>query len=143
MVKNTFFIINVKFEKVHTFKKIYSAIRTSLNANPKQVREHIMNEVAQILACYRKNCANPSSAGQLVLPECMKLLPLYSNCVIKNDSISGGSEISTDDRSYLMHLVNGMDVKLSNVFFYPRLLPFVSHWLLIQIFFSITYLTVR
>ncbi|CAL1526344.1 unnamed protein product [Lymnaea stagnalis] len=99
------------------------AIRTSLNANPKQVREHIMNEVAQILACYRKNCANPSSAGQLVLPECMKLLPLYSNCVIKNDSISGGSEISTDDRSYLMHLVNGMDVKLSNVFFYPRLLP--------------------
>ncbi|XP_055875953.1 protein transport protein Sec24C-like [Biomphalaria glabrata] len=100
------------------------AIRTSLNANPKQVREHIMNEVAQILACYRKNCANPSSVGQLVLPECMKLLPLYANCIIKNDSISGGSEISTDDRSYLMHLVNGMDVKLSNVFFYPRLVPF-------------------
>jgi len=100
------------------------AIRTSLNANPKQVREHIMNETSQILACYRKNCANPSSAGQLVLPECMKLLPLYANCVIKSDSISGGSEISTDDRSYLMHLVNSMDVTMSNVFFYPRLLPF-------------------
>ncbi|XP_005101853.1 protein transport protein Sec24C [Aplysia californica] len=100
------------------------AIRTSLNANPKQVREHIMNEVSQILACYRKNCANPSSAGQLVLPECMKLLPLYANCVIKSDSISGGSEISTDDRSYLMHLVNSMDVTMSNVFFYPRLVPF-------------------
>ncbi|GFS08347.1 transport protein Sec24C [Elysia marginata] len=100
------------------------AIRTSLNANPKQVREHIMNETAQILACYRKNCANPSSPGQLVLPECMKLLPLYANCVIKNDSISGGSEISTDDRSYLMHLVNSMDPSTSNVFFYPALLPF-------------------
>ena len=102
------------------------AIRTSLNANPKQVREHIMNETAQILACYRKNCANPSSPGQLVLPECMKLLPLYANCVIKNDSISGGSEISTDDRSYLMHLVNSMDPRTTNVFFYPTLLPFVS-----------------
>lgn len=100
------------------------AIRTSLNANPKQVREHIMNETAQILACYRKNCANPSSPGQLVLPECMKLLPLYANCIIKNDSISGGSEISTDDRSYLMHLVNSMDPRTSNVFFYPALLPF-------------------
>ncbi|GFN78549.1 transport protein sec24c [Plakobranchus ocellatus] len=100
------------------------AIRTCLNANPKQVREHIMNETAQILACYRKNCANPSSPGQLVLPECMKLLPLYANCVIKNDSISGGSEISTDDRSYLMHMVNSMDPQMSNVFFYPTLLPF-------------------
>ena len=49
-----------------------------------------MNEVAHILACYRKNCASPSSAGQLILPECMKLLPVYSNCVIKNDGIQGG-----------------------------------------------------
>lgn len=49
-----------------------------------------MNEVAQILACYRKNCANPSSAGQLILPECMKLLPLYANCIIKSDGIQGG-----------------------------------------------------
>ena len=37
-----------------------------------------------------------------------------------------GSEISTDDRSYLMHLINAMDVHMTNVFFYPRLLPFVS-----------------
>lgn len=100
------------------------AIRNTLNHNPKHVREHIMNEVSQILACYRKNCANPSSAGQLILPECMKLLPLYSNCIIKSDGIQGGSEISTDDRSYLMHLINAMDVHTTNVFFYPRLLPF-------------------
>lgn len=100
------------------------AIRNTLNHNPKHVREHIMNEVSQILACYRKNCANPSSAGQLILPECMKLLPLYSNCIIKSDGIQGGSEISTDDRSYLMHLINAMDVAATNVFFYPRLLPF-------------------
>ncbi|XP_041364667.1 protein transport protein Sec24C-like [Gigantopelta aegis] len=99
------------------------AIRQTLNTNPKQVREYIMNEVSQILACYRKTCANPSSAGQLILPECMKLLPLYANCIIKNDGIQGGSEISTDDRSYLMHLINSMDVQSSSVFFYPKLLP--------------------
>ncbi|ESO85828.1 hypothetical protein LOTGIDRAFT_221280 [Lottia gigantea] len=106
---------------VNYFSK--QAIRNILNTNPKQVREHIMNEVSQILACYRKNCANPSSAGQLILPECMKLLPLYGNCVIKNDGIQGGSEISTDDRSYLTHLINSMSVESSSVFFYPRLLP--------------------
>ena len=40
--------------------------------------------------------------------------------------VISGSEISTDDRSYLMHLINAMDVQSTNVFFYPRLLPFVS-----------------
>lgn len=99
------------------------AIRNVLNKNPRETREHIMNQTAQILACYRKNCASPSSAGQLILPECMKLLPVYSNCVIKNDGIQGGQDISTDDRSYLMHLINSMDVKSSCAFFYPRLLP--------------------
>ncbi|XP_048763723.2 protein transport protein Sec24C-like isoform X2 [Ostrea edulis] len=99
------------------------AVRTGLNSNPKQVREGIMNQVAQILACYRKNCASPSSVGQLILPESMKLLPLYANCIVKSDALQGGSEISTDDRSYLMHKLNAMDVASSQVFFYPSLIP--------------------
>ncbi|KAL4239532.1 Protein transport protein Sec24C [Mactra antiquata] len=99
------------------------AIRNTLNKSPRETREHIMTEVANVLACYRKNCASPSSAGQLILPECMKLLPLYGNCVIKSDGIQGGQDISTDDRSYLMHLTNAMDVKSSCAFFYPRLIP--------------------
>lgn len=99
------------------------AIRNTLNSTPKQVRENMANQVAHILACYRKNCASPSSAGQLILPECMKLLPLYTNCVIKNDAIQGGCNVSTDDRSYLILMLNAMNVKATNVFFYPRLLP--------------------
>lgn len=99
------------------------AIRNTLQKSPRETREHIMNDIANVLACYRKNCASPSSAGQLILPECMKLLPLYGNCVIKSDGIQGGQDISTDDRSYLMHLINAMDVKSSCAFFYPRLIP--------------------
>lgn len=99
------------------------AIKSLLNNNPCQVRESITNDVAHILACYRKNCASPSSAGQLILPECMKLLPVYGNCVLKSDGLRGGQEISTDDRSYLMFIMNSMDVKFSNVFFYPRIFP--------------------
>jgi len=98
------------------------AIRNVLNKTPREMREHIMTQVANILACYRKNCASPSSAGQLILPECMKLLPLYGNCVVKSDGIQGGQDISTDDRSYLMHLINAMDVKSSAAFFYPQLI---------------------
>ena len=67
-----------------------AAVRDQLLKTPKDVREAIMTQCAEILACYRKNCANPSSVGQLILPESMKLLPLYSNCVIKNDALQAG-----------------------------------------------------
>lgn len=30
------------------------------------------------------------SVFQLILPECMKLLPLYTNCILKNDILLGG-----------------------------------------------------
>ncbi|XP_031561696.1 protein transport protein Sec24C-like isoform X2 [Actinia tenebrosa] len=99
------------------------AVKQVLTTVPKDIRERLINQCAQILACYRRNCASPSSAGQLILPECMKLLPLYVNCIIKNDALSGGSEMSSDDRNWLMRKVLSMDQSLSVPFFYPRLFP--------------------
>lgn len=99
------------------------AYRGVLNSPVKSVRDSLINQCAQILACYRKNCASPSSAGQLILPECMKLLPVYLNCVLKSDVLQPGPEVTTDDRAYIRQLVTSMDVAETNVFFYPRLLP--------------------
>ncbi|XP_059802400.1 protein transport protein Sec24C-like [Hypanus sabinus] len=99
------------------------AYRGVLSNPTKTVRESLINQSAQILACYRKNCASPSSAGQLILPECMKLLPVYLNCVLKSDVLQPGAEVSTDDRAYIRQLIASMDVSETNVFFYPRLLP--------------------
>uniref|UniRef100_A0A8C3CJV5 SC24C protein n=1 Tax=Cairina moschata TaxID=8855 RepID=A0A8C3CJV5_CAIMO len=99
------------------------AYRGVLNSPVKTVRDALINQCAQILACYRKNCASPSSAGQLILPECMKLLPVYLNCVLKSDVLQPGLEVTTDDRAYIRQLVTSMDVAETNVFFYPRLLP--------------------
>ena len=113
------------------------SISKLMETSPKQVKEGLMSQCANVLACYRKNCASPSSAGQLILPECMKLLPLYSNCVIKSDAITGGSDLGCDDRAYHMsclrsvsnHLLrvnimtpccSSMDVSSSLVYFYPR-----------------------
>lgn len=62
---------------------------------------------------------------QLILPECMKLLPVYLNCVLKSDVLLPGGDVSLDDRAYLRQLISGMDVTESHVFFYPRLLPLV------------------
>ncbi|XP_068114147.1 protein transport protein Sec24C isoform X4 [Hyperolius riggenbachi] len=102
------------------------AFRGVLNNPTKSVRDTLINQCAQILACYRKNCASPSSAGQLILPECMKLLPVYLNCVLKSDVLQPGAEVSIDDRAYIRQLISSMDVADSNVFFYPRLLPFTK-----------------
>jgi protein transport protein SEC24 len=94
--------------------------------NPKAVKDNIVTRAAQILATYRKNCASPSSAGQLILPECMKLLPLYVNCLLKSDALSGGSDMTLDDRSYVMQEVMIMDIPTSVNYFYPRLIPLID-----------------
>lgn len=85
-----------------------------------------MLRTAQILAAYRKNCASPGSAGQLILPECMKLLPLYINCLMKSDALSGGSEMTLDDRTFQMMAVMIMDIPTSVNYFYPRLVPLMD-----------------
>lgn len=99
------------------------AYRGVLNNATKTVRDTLTSQCAQILACYRKNCASPSSAGQLILPECMKLLPVYLNCLLKSDVLQPGADTTTDDRAYLRQIITSMDVAETNVFFYPRLVP--------------------
>merc|ERR1711931_590958 len=94
-----------------------------METSPKVVKEGLMSQCATILACYRKNCVSPSSAGQLILPECMKLLPLYTNCLLKSDALAGGADLGCDDRAFHMSTVSSMDVNSSVTYFYPRLIP--------------------
>ncbi|KAH1004221.1 hypothetical protein HUJ04_004007 [Dendroctonus ponderosae] len=91
--------------------------------NPKAVKDALVNRSAQILATYRKNCASPTSAGQLILPECMKLLPLYTNCLLRCDALSGGQDMTLDDRAFVMQAVLTMDVRSSTGHLYPTLIP--------------------
>uniref|UniRef100_A0A6P4EQB4 Protein transport protein Sec24C n=1 Tax=Drosophila rhopaloa TaxID=1041015 RepID=A0A6P4EQB4_DRORH len=91
--------------------------------SPKQVKDNLIHRSAQILACYRKHCTSPTSAGQLILPECLKLLPLYASCLLKNDAISGGSDMTLDDRSYVIQFILSMDLNQSASYLYPRFIP--------------------
>ncbi|XP_018393564.1 PREDICTED: protein transport protein Sec24C [Cyphomyrmex costatus] len=94
-----------------------------LDSTPKTVKDNLIARCANILATYRKNCTTPSSAGQLILPECMKLLPLYLNCLLKNDALSGGADMTIDDKSYVMQAVVTMPIPISVAYIYPRLYP--------------------
>ncbi|CAK9297142.1 unnamed protein product [Gordionus sp. m RMFG-2023] len=99
------------------------AVRGIFMASAKQVKETSSKLCAQSLACYRKQCANNSSSGQLILPECMKLLPLYISCLLKTDAMLGGISIKTDDRNWILYIVRNMSVLESNGYVYPRLIP--------------------
>jgi protein transport protein SEC24 len=79
-----------------------------------------------MLACYRKNCANAPSRGQFILPETLKLMPLFINSLLKSDAISGAKSVTTDERVYHMFRFLSMDVLSSYVYFYPRIIPLLD-----------------
>jgi len=58
-------------------------------STPKSIRESIITQAANMLACYRKNCAQSTTSGQLILPETLKLLPVYVGSLIKSEVLTG------------------------------------------------------
>ncbi|XP_051559873.1 protein transport protein Sec24D-like isoform X1 [Myxocyprinus asiaticus] len=100
-----------------------SACQAMLNQPLKAVREILVNQTAHMLACYRKNCASPSVASQLILPDAMKVFPVYMNSLLKAPALVGSAELSTDDRAFQRLMVMAMGVEETQVLLYPRLIP--------------------
>ena len=86
------------------------------------VRESVVTVCVNILCNYRKMVASPqTAAGQLVLPESFKLLPLYTLSLTKSGIMRPGTEVRADERSYLMAMATRMPIMVSVGFIYPRL----------------------
>ncbi|KAM9426624.1 protein transport protein Sec24D isoform 2-T2 [Pholidichthys leucotaenia] len=100
-----------------------SAYRAILNQPLKNVREILVSQTAHMLACYRKNCASPSAASQLILPDAMKVFPVYINSLMKTAPLVGSTELSTDDRAHQRMSVMAMGVEDTQLLLYPRLIP--------------------
>lgn len=58
-----------------------------------------MEQCVDILAVYRRNCASASSSGQLILPESLKLLPLFCLSLTKSTALRAGSDVRIDERA--------------------------------------------
>lgn len=63
---------------------------------------------------------------QLILPDSMKVLPVYVNSLLKSCVLLGRPDTPTDERAFQRQLVMTMGVADSQLFFYPQLLPIVS-----------------
>ncbi|KAJ4952663.1 hypothetical protein NE237_029495 [Protea cynaroides] len=85
-----------------------------------QIREQITNFCINILHSYRKHCATVSSSGQLILPEALKLLPLYTLALVKSIGLRTDKRI--DDRSYWISRVSSISTPFVVPFVCPRLI---------------------
>ncbi|KNA17733.1 hypothetical protein SOVF_077480 [Spinacia oleracea] len=85
-----------------------------------QVREHATNHCVNILHSYRKFCSTVQSTGQLILPEALKLLPLYTLALTKSTGLRTDGRI--DDRSFWMSYASSVSAPLAVPLVYPRLI---------------------
>lgn len=90
---------------------------------PKAVKEQLTSRVINILTAYRKHCTDnqPSNSSQLILPEGLKLLPVYLCGALKCDAIDGGIEMFPDDKVLAQMNLLGALPSQSQVTVYPRM----------------------
>ncbi|KAL6576227.1 Protein transport protein Sec24B [Orobanche hederae] len=85
-----------------------------------QVRDQVTNACVNILSSYRKFCATVPSSGQLILPEMLKLFPLYTLAFLKSIGLRADGRI--DDRSFWINYVSPLPTPLIIPLVYPRLI---------------------
>ncbi|KAM3373711.1 hypothetical protein P3S68_012425 [Capsicum galapagoense] len=85
-----------------------------------RIREQVTNLCINILHSYRKYCATVSSSGQLILPEALKLLPLYTLALVKSTGLRTDGQI--DSRSFWINYVSPLSTPLAIPLVYPRLI---------------------
>ncbi|KAG7992092.1 hypothetical protein I3843_02G110400 [Carya illinoinensis] len=84
-----------------------------------QVREQVTNLCINVLLSYRKFCATVTSSGQLILPEALKLLPLYTIALMKCTGLR--NDVRIDDRSIWINCVSYLSTPLAIPLVYPRM----------------------
>ncbi|KXZ55308.1 hypothetical protein GPECTOR_3g442 [Gonium pectorale] len=84
-------------------------------------RELVSAAVVATLYAYRRYCASSSSAVQLILPEALKLLPLYALSLLKGAGLK--DNVKPDDRSLWIARMGCLPCSGVGPLLYPRLLP--------------------
>ncbi|KAF4318144.1 hypothetical protein G195_008623 [Phytophthora kernoviae 00238/432] len=101
-----------------------------MRATPMAVKESLVDQCVTVLFNYRKHCASSSSSGQLILPESLKLLPLYTLATLKSRALRGNLmgnpprgfiDVRADERVMMMGLLNSLPVEFCVSAVYPKL----------------------
>ena len=72
------------------YYSFFLAIFDSYHKTRRDIHAKLTEECVDILTAYRTNCAASTSAGQLILPEAFKLLPVYAHGAMRSLALRGG-----------------------------------------------------
>jgi len=97
------------------------AIEKALTSKLSDAREALVQKCIDILTVYKSDIAHQQSSAQLLLPESLKLFPLYVLALAKNILFRTGTDIRPDERTYYMMLMRAASVSSTISFIYPRL----------------------
>jgi protein transport protein SEC24 len=86
-------------------------------------RDVLLSRCLQLLVTYRTSFGASAGAQQLLLPESLKLLPLYTLAALKSIAFRAGTDIRPADRSAALYLLRHLPVHQFIAFIYPRLFP--------------------
>merc|ERR1719393_444369 len=78
-----------------------------------------------MLHAYRVNCALTKSSG-LILPEALKMAPLYCSAIMKLPAFRRGSDVRADEKSAWLLKLLGFSVMQTARLLYPRVFPLVE-----------------
>ena len=106
--------------------------RLEKGENIQNVHSELTSVSVRILSAYRKHCAKNPTGQQLILPESLKLLPLYSLCALKSPALRKNIEslkshrspaqdvlVRTDSRVENFNLLSRMSVRRFINYIYP------------------------
>ena len=82
-------------------------------------REQATSACVNILFAYRKYCATSTSSGQLILPEALKLLPLFTLALTKSGALR--SDMTADARTVWLQRIRTFGPSALIPLIYPRL----------------------
>ncbi|EJD51294.1 sec24-related protein [Auricularia subglabra TFB-10046 SS5] len=88
----------------------------------REIKDGLTEQTSSMLLAYRRNCAASTSPSQLILPESLKTLPMYTLSILKTKCLKGGG-VNSDVRNFHAHLVFSRSVRSLLQHLYPRLLP--------------------
>lgn len=87
----------------------------------KGAKESVINNLVNLLHVYRQKCAAQTSPSQLILPDNLKLLPLYTLTTLKTPALKMFPGVKIDEKIHWMYKILRMPISHVPYFFYPRI----------------------
>lgn len=98
-----------------------AAIERALTSRLSEARDLVLARCVDALATYRSSFAASTASSQLVLPDTLKLLPLYTLALLKHTALRPGGDVRPAERCAAMSLLRTLPVTHFVASVYPRL----------------------